>query len=164
MASGSPTRRSISRRTIFSVPLSERAPIPVSRARQVTIGNQLIEGFNLSPDLQWLVYDTDRNGNQDVYKMRLTGGEPEQLTNDPSDDFVGNLNAWSPDGREIAFHTFRNGNRDIYAVPASGGQARPLVVSPAQERDAVWSHDGKRLFFASNRTGQYEVLFAGAAG
>jgi Tol biopolymer transport system component len=142
---------------IFSVPLSERAPIPISRARRVTVGNQLIEGFTLSPDLQWLVYDTDRNGNQDVYKMRLTGGEAEQLTNDPSDDFVGNPNAWSPDGREIAFHTFRNGNRDIYAVPASGGQARPLVVSPAQERDAAWSQDGKRLFFASDRTGRYEV-------
>ena len=31
------------------------------------------------------------------------------------------------------------------------------MVSPAQERDAFWSHDGKRLFFASDRTGRYEL-------
>jgi serine/threonine-protein kinase len=139
---------------VFAVPLSERQPVTISRARQVTVGNQLVEGSDVSPDLQWLAYDTDRNGNQDVYKVRLAGGEPEQLTNDPSDDFA---NAWSPDGREIAFHTFRNGNRDIYAVPAAGGEPKPVVVSPAQDRDGFWSHDGQRFFFASNRTGRYEL-------
>jgi Tol biopolymer transport system component len=142
------------RANVFAVPLSEREPLPISRARQVTVGNQVVEGFDVSPDLQWLAYDTDRNGNQDVYKVRLAGGEPEQLTNDPSDDFA---NTWSPDGREIAFHTFRNGNRDIYAVPASGGEPRTLVVSPAQERDGFWSPDGQRFFFASNRSGRYEL-------
>ncbi|MEO6057517.1 MAG: protein kinase [Gemmatimonadales bacterium] len=139
---------------VFALPLPARGAIPASRARQVTSGNQLVENIDLSPDRKWLGFDTSRNGNQDIYKIAVGGGEPEQLTNEPQDDF---LNSWSPDGREIAYHTFRNGNRDIYAVPASGGESVPVMVSPAQDRDGCWYPDGQRFLFASNRTGRFEL-------
>ena len=54
----------------------------------------------MTPDGQWLVFDSDRGGNADIYRMRLPGGTPEQLTTDPRDDFIPR---WSADGREIAF-------------------------------------------------------------
>ncbi|HEY3012620.1 MAG TPA: protein kinase [Gemmatimonadales bacterium] len=138
----------------WSLPIPQREPVSISRATPVTTGNQIIETVSVSPDGRWMAFDSDRSGNQDIYKMPLAGGEPEQLTTDPQDDFAP---AWSPDGTEIAFHSFRNGNRDIFIVPAAGGPAEPVVVTPAQERGPAWSPDGNRLVFASNQGGRYAL-------
>jgi Tol biopolymer transport system component len=139
---------------VWSLPIPERAPISISRATPVTTGKQIIEGIAVSRDGRWLAFDSDRSGNSNIYKMPLAGGEPEQLTTDPQDDFAP---AWSPDGKEIAFHSFRNGNRDIFIVPAGGGPAEPVVTGPAQEQGADWSADGQQLLFSSNETGQYAL-------
>jgi len=37
----------------------------------------------VSPDGEWLVFDTDRFGNQDIFKRPIDGGDEIQLTNDP---------------------------------------------------------------------------------
>jgi TolB protein len=139
---------------VVALPAPLRGPAPATAARPVTVGNQIIENIAVSRDGRWLTFDTDRNGNQDVYKVSTQGGEPDQLTSDPQDDFV---NSWSPDGGMVLYHTFRNGNRDVYAVPASGGDPVPLVVTPSQDRDGVWYPDGRRLLFASDRSGRYEL-------
>ena len=139
---------------VWSLPIPKGAPVSASSAKPVTTGNQIIESYDVSPDGKWLAYDTDRNGNSDLYRVPLAGGEPEQLTNDPADDFQPD---YSPDGREIGFHTFRSGTRDLYVMPAAGGEQRPVVATPAQERDAGWSSDGHQMCFASDATGRFEV-------
>jgi Tol biopolymer transport system component len=139
---------------VYALPSSDRGVMTEDQARAVTSGNQLMERVLVSPDGRWLAFDTNRNGNQDIYRVPVEGGEPEQVTGDRADEFV---NAWSPDGSEIIYHTFRSGNRDIYVIPATGGEPRPLVVSPAQDRDGSLTPDGRRLGFASDRTGRFEV-------
>src|SRR4249920_4218359 len=59
----------------------------------------------------------------------------------------------SPDGSTIAFVS----GGDIWEVPAGGGDARLLVSHPATESRPLFSPDGKRLAFASNRTGNGDV-------
>ncbi len=139
---------------VWSLPVPHGDSAPGSAAVAVTTGKQIIEGIAVSRDGRWLAFDSDRSGNQDIYKVPLTGGEPEQLTTDPQDDFAP---AWSPDGKRIAFHSFRNGNRDIFLMSAAGGPAEAVVATPAQERSADWSPDGQQMVFSSNRTGKYEL-------
>ncbi|MBI2795648.1 MAG: PD40 domain-containing protein [Gemmatimonadetes bacterium] len=110
----------------------------------VTTGNQHVEGVAVSPDGEWLAFDSDRGGNADIWKMRLAGGEPEQLTNDPSDDFIPQ---WSGDGKWLAFQTWRNGNRDVYLVRSSGGPAQQVTNSPDHEMYASLSPDGRTLVY-----------------
>jgi Tol biopolymer transport system component/C-terminal processing protease CtpA/Prc len=55
----------------------------------------------------------------------------------------------SPDGSEIAFVS----GGDIWTAPSSGGEARLLVAHPATESRPLYSPDGKKLAFMSNRTG-----------
>ena len=86
--------------------------------------------------------------------MPLPGGEPEQLTNHPADDF---LPTWSPDGKWIAFYSFRNGNRDLYLMSSDGGSLQQITSDPAQERYPDWSPDGSSLVFFSDKTGRQEV-------
>lgn len=59
----------------------------------------------------------------------------------------------SPDRTEIAFVS----GGDIWTVPLAGGEARLLVSHPATESRPVYSPDGRRLAFASNRTGNGDI-------
>src|SRR5947209_4282922 len=59
----------------------------------------------------------------------------------------------SPDRSEIAFVS----GGDIWAVPASGGSAHLLVSHPATESRPMYSPDGTRLAFMSNRAGSMDI-------
>jgi dipeptidyl aminopeptidase/acylaminoacyl peptidase len=121
--------------------------VSVSQARPVTAGNQVIEGFDISPDGHWLAFDTDRSGNPDIYRVSVAGGELEQLTTDPGGDF-GPL--WSPDGRELAFHSFRMGVRQIFVMSADGRQRVQVTTGNDDERSPVWTDDGHAIVFFHN--------------
>jgi Tol biopolymer transport system component len=146
---------------VWSLAVPRGDVVSISQSSPVTTGKQIIEGMAISRDGRWLAFDSDRSGNQDIYKVPLAGGEPEQLTTDPQDDFSP---AWSPDGKEIAFHSFRNGTRDIFILPAAGGLAVPVIATPAQERGPDWSPDGQQLVFTSNQTGRYELYVVSREG
>jgi Tol biopolymer transport system component len=64
---------------------------------------------------------------------------------------------FSPDGRYIAFNLEQPENlhkRDIYLLKADEtGDAVPLVKHPADDDVLGWTPDGKRLLFATDRTG-----------
>ena len=59
----------------------------------------------------------------------------------------------SPNGSEIAF--VHGG--DIWVVPVRGGEARLLVAHPATESRPIYSPDGTRLAFVSNRAGSPDI-------
>ena len=145
---------------IWVAPISLRSATSFSAARQVTRENQHIETFGLSHDGKWLAYDSDRGGNFDIYKVRVDGGEPVQLTTNAAPDFGPQ---WSPDDKEIAFHTSRNGTRDIYVMSAEGGAEQQVTSGPSQDYFPAWSPDGRQLaYYASN--GGPEVIFVVARG
>ena len=68
--------------------------------------------------------------------------------------------AISPDGQFIAFAY----QGDLYKVPASGGAAMLLTTHEAHDTRPIWSHDGSKLAFASNRHGNYDVFVMPASG
>lgn len=129
---------------VWMAPLHGADPIATTAMRQITFGKQTIEELGASADGRWLAYDSNLNGNADIFKMPISGGEPEQLTRDPADDFAPH---WSPDGTEIAFHSFRNGNRDIFVVSADGSRTEAVVVNPNQKLIPRWSPDGRSLTY-----------------
>src|ERR1043165_1111872 len=59
----------------------------------------------------------------------------------------------SPNRSEIAFVS----GGDIWSAPLAGGEARLLVAHPANESRPMYSPDGTRLAFASNRTGNGDI-------
>jgi Tol biopolymer transport system component len=147
---------------VWSVPIPKGAAVSASTARAVTTGNEIIESIDVSSDGKWLAFDSDRNGNQDIFRMPLAGGEQEQLTSDPADDFQPR---WSHDGRELGFHTFRHGTRDLYVMSATGADQRPVVANAtAQDRDPGWSPDDRRMSFSSDVTGRPEIYTVAREG
>lgn len=68
--------------------------------------------------------------------------------------------AISPDGRTIAF-SYRGA---LWRVPSAGGEATPLTMGQAHDFMPVWSRDGQRIAFASDRYGNFDVFVMPAAG
>ncbi|MEO9147639.1 MAG: S41 family peptidase [Ginsengibacter sp.] len=68
--------------------------------------------------------------------------------------------AISPDGSTIVFGY----KGDLYRMDSKGGVAVPLTISDAQDEMPVWSHDGKYIAFASNRSGNFDVYLMPAMG
>jgi tricorn protease len=61
--------------------------------------------------------------------------------------------SFSPDRSEIVFAS----GGDIWSVSAKGGEARLLVSNPSTEGRPLFSPDGTRLAFISNRTGNGDI-------
>jgi eukaryotic-like serine/threonine-protein kinase len=146
---------------IWSMPFPRAGTVSFTTGRQITSAVERIETVSLSPDGNWLAFDSDRSGNMDIYKMRVDGTGLQQLTRSPGDDFHP---TWSPDGRQIAFHSWRSGNRDSYVMSADGGSERAIAVGPAHEWAGAWSPDGSKIAFQSNRFGDARIFIMSASG
>src|SRR5216117_2358608 len=59
--------------------------------------------------------------------------------------------SWSPDGKWITFFAYRDGGYDIWAVAPDGSNQHKLTWGPFDDRETVWSHDGTRVAFSSDR-------------
>ena len=68
--------------------------------------------------------------------------------------------ALSPDGKTIAFEYRGN----LWKVSADGGVATPLTVGESYNSMPVWSPDGSRIAFASDRNGNLDVYVMPAEG
>ncbi len=66
----------------------------------------------------------------------------------------------SPDGEQIAF-SYKG---DIYLVDSDGGTARPLTIHKDWDGHPIWSGDGKKIAFASDRKGNLDVYVMSALG
>ncbi|MBN1661325.1 MAG: PD40 domain-containing protein [Anaerolineae bacterium] len=127
-----------------------------------------------SPDGKRLAFHSDRGGNLDIWVVNVDGSGLTRLTESPADD---RYPAWSPDGKKIAYTSNRSGNEDVWVMnvhqaPAgaepTGGAADDdavnLTKSPERDRYPMWSPDGSRLTFNTNRDGDYEVYVMNADG
>ena len=66
----------------------------------------------------------------------------------------------SPDGTQIVF-TYKG---DLYKVSAAGGDATQLTYHDAHDYKAVWSKDGSKIAFASDRYGNFDIFVMEARG
>ncbi len=66
----------------------------------------------------------------------------------------------SPDGRTIVFELLG----DLYTLPVTGGTATRITSGQAYDMQAVFSPDGKRIAFISDRNGSENLWIANADG
>jgi len=142
---------------LYLLPLAKSrlgAPAPGGKLRQLLATQKGIGGPGLSPDGKMLAYTEQGEKGDDLYVMRVAGGERMKLTNDISrkDGPV-----FSPDGEKIAFARKTPGEtvEEVCTVSTLGGEITTVVqggVMPA------WSPDGTRLVFVKRKAGEFEKL------
>jgi Tol biopolymer transport system component len=119
-------------------------------------------GPQFSRDGRRIVFGSDRSGSTEIWVCDANGLNLLQLTT-----FGGphtGTPRWSPDSRRIAFDTVSEGHPNIHIIDANGGVPRRLTTEQADNVVPSWSNDGRWIYFASNRTGRWEVWKVPAHG
>lgn len=130
---------------VWSLPVPARGWASSRDATLVTTDRERIENFDISRDGKWLVFDSDRSGLQQLFRVPLAGGEVQQITHDTVPAFGPSL---SPDGSEVAYHVVSSGGLRRVFETTTDGSGVPVQVSPGGDYDEVapdWSPDGKRI-------------------
>jgi Tol biopolymer transport system component len=107
-----------------------------------------------------VAFVSDRSGSREIWLANQDGSGQVRVTNlkgPPIDNLL-----WSPDGRQLAFNTRLAGHIGIFALQCNSGgmscsQPTRLTAQDSPEAAPAWSLDGKSLYFASLRTGRWEV-------
>jgi Tol biopolymer transport system component len=118
-----------------------------------------------SADGTQIAFATDRDGNFEVYKMAADGSNQVNLSKNAASDAAP---AWSPDGTRITFSSDRNdttpddgfAQADVYTMSSANGSGLVrLTKSAADDGGGVWSPDGTKIAFFSERSvnGNYEI-------
>lgn len=85
----------------------------------------------------------------------LNDGRANQLQNVP---ITGNVSEFSmsPNGKEIAFVV----RGEVFVTNAEGGTTKRITNTPQQERMLAWSHDGKTLYYSTERGDSWDIYRA----
>ena len=85
-----------------------------------------------------------------LWTIDLESGEKKKLETGGDAIFPN----WSPNGHRIAFWFVKEGKLgDIATIPADGGEPVIVTDNVATDWNPIWSHDGKFIYFASDRGG-----------
>jgi Tol biopolymer transport system component len=121
-----------------------------------------------SPDGKRIVFESDVEGNDEIYIVSIDSGVFTRLTFNSASD---NSPSWSPDGTKIAFASDRDGDDpsdisfyEIYVMDADGGNARRLTYNSVWDGSPSWSPDGKQIAFSSLKDGSGEIYLMDADG
>jgi Tol biopolymer transport system component len=117
-----------------------------------------------SPDGRRIVFESTRpSGNNEIWLADADGRNPTQLTRGPG-RYQGTP-GWSPDGRSIVFDSYSDdGHTDLWTIGVDGSGLRQLTRGPAVNCVPIWSRDGRFVYFASTRTGRFEIWRVPAGG
>lgn len=117
----------------------------------------------LSPDGRTLLFNTYRYGGWKLATTRLGSGEVVRWT--PGGDYY-TCAAFTPDGSRVAYEWSRRTGTEIAVRPFASGEAVSWTAAwKGDERSPSWTPGGKRLVFASGRSGHQQLyLQEGAEG
>jgi TolB protein len=112
--------------------------------------------FSWSPNGTRVLYDSEREGNYDIYAYDFLGGTELRLTFDPAVDVEPN---WAPDGSRILFRSSRTGKHEIFTMRPDGSGIAREVVNRTDDflMMPFWAPDGDRFYFL--RSNQAEGIY-----
>jgi TolB protein len=103
---------------------------------------------------RYLAYQTDRDGNWEIYLLDLVSWKEYNLTQHAAED---RNPAWSPDGTRLVFESDRDGNWEIYLLELQSDTITRLTDDPDFDGAPSWSPDGTRIAFESYRDGNWNI-------
>ncbi|MBI1765301.1 MAG: PD40 domain-containing protein [Acidobacteria bacterium] len=115
-----------------------------------------------SPDGQRLVFSSGRSGHDEIWVCQSDGSNPVQLTH--FNGLATGSPHWSPDGQQIAFDARPESSGDLFIINSTGGAPRRVTTDSSHDVIPSWSHDGRWLYFCSNRSGKLQLWKMPVAG
>jgi TolB protein len=108
-----------------------------------------------SADGEWLAYVSFERRVSAVYVQQVRSGTRRMVSARAG---INGAPSWSPDGKKLALTlSGTNGNLDIYLLDLGTQQLTRLTDDPSIDTEAVFTPDGKGLYFTSDRSGNPQV-------
>jgi Tol biopolymer transport system component/DNA-binding winged helix-turn-helix (wHTH) protein len=146
---------------IYLVPFSGGEP------RRLTFDGQPIHGLAWTVDGQHILFASDRASDvRALWKIGIAGGKPEPLRELGENICFPSV---SRQGNRLAFARWSS-DANIWRIdgfcPActSGEGMKLLIASTRSDESPQYSPDGKRILFASDRSGKYEFWICDSEG
>lgn len=100
-----------------------------------------------SPDGQQIIFESDRDGNWEIYLMKVDGTEQQRLT---SHDSADRRPTWHPSGKMILFESTREGKNGLFIYSLIKEWVKPIPL-PEIEGEVIFAHfapSGKQIAFS----------------
>jgi len=124
---------------VFTVPAQGGTP-----KRVTTRGPSYLHGW--SPDGKFLIFTGGRDGEFDIYKIPVNGGDEINLTKSPGLD---DGPEYTPDGKYIYFNSTRSGLMQLWRMKPNGSEPERVTNDEFNNWFPHISPDGKWIVFLS---------------
>jgi Tol biopolymer transport system component len=141
-------------------------PVVGGEPRRITFDNTQVKSLAWTSDGREIVFTSWRGGSiSNLWRIPAAGGRPEQVVGvgqrvfSPSISRQGNMLAYTQSLDDMNIWRLE--------VPGQGGRTGPptrLISSTQWEVGPAYSPDGKRIVFASDRTGSWELWVTDSEG
>jgi len=135
--------------------------------RLLSIYVLLLLSGGATPVLAKIVFQSNRDGNSEIYVINDDGSGARRLTYHPTHD---SNPRWSPDGKQITFtrqvpgeiikvpgEQVQTYTYDVFLMNADGSNQRNLTDNPSINGMGSWSPDGRHIAFTSSRSGALNI-------
>jgi Tol biopolymer transport system component/DNA-binding winged helix-turn-helix (wHTH) protein len=115
-----------------------------AQAHNLIVSSADQESPSISPDGGRIAFESNRNGNTEMWVCDGDGSNALQLT---SFGVLTGTPRWSPDGGLIAFDSRYGGESNLYTVDPAGGIPAKLNIDVSDSSMPSWSPDSKWIYF-----------------
>jgi Periplasmic component of the Tol biopolymer transport system len=132
---------------IYTLPFEGGIPTLIT-----PMGPSYLHGW--SPDLKYLAYCADRNGNYDVYIIPAKGGDEIRLT---TAEGLDDGPEYSPCGKYIWFNSVRSGLMQVWRMKADGSEQTQMTHD--KTRNSWFPHvspDGQQVVYIAYKKGDVD--------
>jgi len=133
---------------IYRIDLATRKRTRVSNFAGLNTGGAI------SPDGRDMAVILSKDGNPDLYVMKLSDGSLTRITSTPR--AVEASPCWSPDGRQLVYVSDQTGTPNLFVVSRSGGQPRQVTTRGRQNVSPDWGPHGD-IAFSTLVGGKFQV-------
>jgi eukaryotic-like serine/threonine-protein kinase len=141
-------------------------PITGGESRRLTFDNTPLAGFAWTADGREIIYSSNpAEGNASLWRIQASGGAPERFA-------IAGYSALDPQisrrGNRLGY-VQTSGDMNIYRIDVSKaavskGPPTKFISSTRQDFAPQFSPDGRRIAFASDRSGQHEIWIGDSDG
>lgn len=126
-----------------------------ANANEIVRSNQPLMSPSWSPDGRQIAYVAFEGPQANIYVQATSTGTRRIVSQRAGNN---QSPAWSPDGRMLALTlSSDDGNFDVYTLDLSNQVLSRITTNAAIDTEAVWSRDGRDLYFMSDRAGAPQI-------
>lgn len=107
-------------------------------------------------DKEHILFTNNEEGNNELYQLNINTKESANLSNNLANDERGSI---SPDGKYLLYSSdrYEKGNQEIILQRLSDNTTKNISESNGTELIARWNKDGNRIYYGSNKDGNWEI-------